>query len=236
LISLLAYSAVSAALLVSGVQQGGDPVTLVRDAFEIRGPSYEIAQVENKAKIEVHGAPDGPIVTKIGDETEFGSPRVLYVGKRSGDWIGAPLPELPNGELGWIRADPAQLEFRRTSYSLRADLSRREVDLRYGNVLVSRIPVTVGASGTETPPGTFSVTDGLAGADLGPWYGCCVLALSGRQPNLPAGWLGGNRIAIHGSPGVIGGAASHGCLRASDRDMVTLFALVPLGAPVFVRP
>ncbi len=232
--SLLAYGAVSAALLVSGVQQGGDPVTLVRDAFEIPGPSYEIAQVQDGVKIEVHSAPGGPVVTRVGDETEFGAPRVLYAEKRSGDWIGTPLPELPN-ELGWIRADPEQLEFRQTSYSLRADLSRREVDLRYGNRLVRRIPVTVGAFGSETPPGTFSVTDGLAGADLGPWYGCCVLALSGHQPNLPPGWLGGNRIAIHGSPAPIGGAASHGCLRAGDRDMVTLFALVPLGAPVFVR-
>ena len=235
MISLLAYGAVSAALFVSGVQQGGDPASLVAHAFKIPGPSYEIAQVEDGARVDVYGAPDGKVVTRIGDETEFGSRRVLYVARRSGDWFGTPLPELPNGELGWIRADPAQLEFRRTSYSLRTDLSRREVDIRWGKRLIRRIPVTVGAAGSETPPGTFSVTDGLAGADLGPWYGCCVLALSGHQPNLPPGWLGGNRIAIHGSPAPIGGAASHGCLRASDRDMVTLFALVPLGAPVFVR-
>ena len=92
-------------------------------------------------------------MTRIGDETEFGSRRVLYVAKRSGDWFGTPLPELPNGELGWIRADPAQLEFRRTSYSLRADLSRREVDLRWGNRLIRRIPVTVGAAGTRNAAG-----------------------------------------------------------------------------------
>src|SRR5438046_10470300 len=27
----------------------------------------------------------------------------------------------------------------------------------------------------------------------------CILALSATQPNLPAGWSGGNRIAIHGT-------------------------------------
>ena len=70
---------------------------------------------------------------------------------------------------------------------------------------------------------------------VGPWYGCCVLALSGHQDNLPAGWIGGNRIAIHGTPGSVGGAESHGCLRASDPDMIALFARVPLGAPVFIR-
>lgn len=33
-------------------------------------------------------------------------------------------------------------------------------------------------------------------------YGCCVLALTGRQPNVPQGWKGGNRLAIHGTPNV----------------------------------
>jgi lipoprotein-anchoring transpeptidase ErfK/SrfK len=42
-------------------------------------------------------------------------------------------------------------------------------------------------------------------------------------------------LQIHGTPGSIGGADSHGCLRASDPDMIALFARVPLGAPVFIR-
>ncbi len=85
-------------------------------------------------------------------------------------------------------------------------------------------------------PGDYAVTDGLVGRGLGPWYGCCLLALSGHQPNLPAGWIGGDRMAIHGTPGSIGGATSHGCLRASDANMISLIARVPLGAPVFIRP
>ena len=43
-------------------------------------------------------------------------------------------------------------------------------------------------------------------------YGCCILALSGHQDNLPAGWPGGDRLAIHGGSG-IGSADSAGCLR-----------------------
>jgi hypothetical protein len=91
------------------------------------------------------------------------------------------------------------------------------------------------AAVVSTPEGTFAVTDGLAGTKLGPYYGCCVLALSGHQPNLPPGWIGGDRIAIHGTPGLVGSAASAGCLRATDRDVVSLFSLVPLGAPVFIH-
>ena len=95
--------------------------------------------------------------------------------------------------------------------------------------------VTVGAPGTETPLGAFAVTDAVAGPKLGPYYGCCVLALSGHQPNLPQGWIGGDRMAVHGTPGRIGVAESAGCLRTSDEAMVGFFARVPLGAPVYVR-
>jgi lipoprotein-anchoring transpeptidase ErfK/SrfK len=95
--------------------------------------------------------------------------------------------------------------------------------------------VTVGSKTSPTPLGKYAVTDGVDGRGLGPWYGCCILALSGHQNSLPAGWIGGNRIAIHGTPGSVGGADSHGCLRASDADMTSLFARVPLGTPVFIH-
>ena len=79
--------------------------------------------------------------------------------------------------------------------------------------------------------------DKLSGAQYGPYYGCCILALSGHQPHTPAGWQGGDRLAIHGTdaPAAIGTPASAGCLRASDRDLRVLMRRVPLGAPVFIR-
>jgi lipoprotein-anchoring transpeptidase ErfK/SrfK len=42
-------------------------------------------------------------------------------------------------------------------------------------------------------------------------------------------------MAIHGTNSSIGAANSHGCLRASDPDMIRLFARVPIGAPVFIH-
>jgi hypothetical protein len=105
-----------------------------------------------------------------------------------------------------------------------------------GSRALDSYPVTVGRPGSETPLGAFSVTDALAGPTLGPYYGCCVLALSGHQPSLPSGWFGGDRMAIHGTPSAIGLAASAGCIRAGDATMVSLLARVPLGTPVYVRP
>ena len=81
------------------------------------------------------------------------------------------------------------------------------------------------------------MTDKLSGSRFGPYYGCCILALSGHQTHLPAGWPGGDRLAIHGtdSPATIGTAASAGCLRAADADLQALMRRVPLGTPVFIR-
>ncbi|MET0927105.1 MAG: L,D-transpeptidase [Solirubrobacterales bacterium] len=52
---------------------------------------------------------------------------------------------------------------------------------------------------------------------------------------MPSGWLGGNRIAIHGTSGPLGIAASHGCVRAADDEVAALIDKVPLGTPVFIR-
>ena len=98
--------------------------------------------------------------------------------------------------------------------SIVVDVSDRSAELLEGDKVERRFAVTVGAPGSDTPLGRFAVTDTFRG-DLNPAYGCCALALSATQPNLPSGWLGGSRIAIHGTTGPLGIAASHGCVRAA---------------------
>ncbi len=199
------------------------------------GPSYLLATVRPGRTVALHASPGGEVVDRVGARTEFGSVRVLWVEKRRGPWFGVPVPELPDDELGWIRDDPRELELSQTRFWITADVSRERLELHYGERILDAFRVSVGSASSPTPLGDYAVTDGLVGRGLGPWYGCCVLALSGHQPNLPAGWIGGDRMAIHGTPGAVGGATSHGCLRASDPDMISLFARVPLGTPVFVR-
>lgn len=181
--------------------------------------------------------PAGPARLRIGPSTEFGSPRVLAVAARRRNWLGVVATERPNNRLAWWRRDSRKLQMRRTRWSLHADLSARTLTLRKGERRVRRMSVAIGRPGSETPTGRFAVTDKLNGARFGPYYGCCILALSGHQPNTPPGWTGGNRLAIHGtdSPSTIGTAASAGCLRASDSDLRPLMARVPLGTPVFIH-
>jgi lipoprotein-anchoring transpeptidase ErfK/SrfK len=160
---------------------------------------------------------------------------VLSVARRRGRWLGVVSTALPNGKLGWVRGDRAAIA--RVRYSLNADLSSRTLELRRGGRRITRFSVAIGRPGASTPTGRFAITDKLTGGNYGPYYGCCILALSGHQPNLPAGWRGGNRLAIHGTnaPASIGQPSSAGCLRAADHDLHVLMRRVPLGTPVFIH-
>jgi lipoprotein-anchoring transpeptidase ErfK/SrfK len=178
------------------------------------------------------------VVARLGAHTEFGSPQTVAVAKRRGRWLGVVTTRLPNGTLGWIDPRESSPRLSRTRKSLVLDLSERRLVLKQGERVLRRMTVGVGRSGSPTPIGRFAVTDKLPGSRYGPYYGCCILALSAHQPNLPAGWRGGDRIAIHGTndPGSIGAASSAGCPHARDADLRLLMRRVPLGTPVFVHP
>jgi hypothetical protein len=213
----------------------GSRLAAVRRAGVLR--SYLVARVRAGRALAVRTRPGGPVDTKLGDRTEFGSPRALGVARARGRWLGLTTSARPNGRLGWVSRRSAALRLARVRWSLHADLSRRTLELRRGSRVVRRLSVAVGRPGSSTPTGRFAVTDKLSGGRFGSYYGCCILALSGYQPRPPAGWRGGNRLAIHGTsaPGTIGTAASAGCLRAGDSDLRVLMRRVPLGTPVFVR-
>jgi hypothetical protein len=189
-----------------------------------------------KGELAFSERPGGPAVGTVGATTEFGSRQVLGVAARRGRWLGVVSSARPNGALAWVRRDAA-LTIQRTRWSLHADLSERSLTLRRNGHVVRRLAVAIGRPGSDTPTGRFAVTDKLTGSKYGAYYGCCVLALSGHQPNTPPGWTGGDRLAIHGtdSPATIGTPASAGCLRAGDADLRVLMAKVPLGTPVFIR-
>jgi L,D-transpeptidase catalytic domain len=185
-------------------------------------------------EVGIHAAPGGPVVRTVGDETEFGSPRAFWVARTEGRWGGVPNPFTGNGTLGWIRLDPRELRAGYTVHEIVVDLSDRRAELYRRGEVVRAFTVSIGAPGTNTPRGRFAVTDTFRG-DLHPAYGCCAVAFTAVQPNLPSGWLGGNRIAIHGTSGPLGAAISSGCVRAADRDVSALVRAVPPGAPVTVR-
>jgi hypothetical protein len=187
-----------------------------------------------RSGVALRARPSGRVVERLSSRTSFGSPQALSVVRsRRGRWLAVSTPELGNGRLAWVDAGAGGLRFARTRLELDVDLSERLVTLLSGSRVVRRFVVGIGRPGSPTPTGRFSVTDKLSGPAYSAYYGCCILALSATQPNLPAGWSGGNRIAIHGGP--TSGAVTAGCIHAPDADLRYLMRLVPLGTPVLIR-
>jgi L,D-transpeptidase catalytic domain len=190
--------------------------------------------VPKGTQVALRAHPEGRIIATIGARTEFGSPQTVSVAARKGDWVAVRSPALANDKLGWVRV--AQLQLVSSLLSIEVDLSERELTVHDSDRAERRISVAIGAPSTPTPPGEFYVTDKLRGAAFGSYYGCCILALSGRQPNLPQGWSGGDRLAIHGSPTATWGeAVSNGCLHAAEADLRYLMRFIPLGTRVVVH-
>lgn len=193
-----------------------------------------VAHVRPGRVVTVRTAPGGAVVARLSARTEFGSPRTFAVTREHSGAYGVITTALPNRRTGWVDGGSRALSLSHTRVTLDVDLSSRLLSVRNGPRVVRRIHVGTGAAASPTPVGRFAITDKLRGADYSAAYGCCILALSGHQTNLPRGWTGGDRLAIHG--GSTKGAVSSGCLHASTRDLVYLMRSIPLGSLVVIHP
>jgi hypothetical protein len=179
--------------------------------------------------------PGGERRLRITPRTEWGSERVLGVVSQRGEWLGIQASELKNGEIAWIPRAKARLDC--VSWSLHADLSRRTLEIRHDGRSVRKLRVAIGRKSNPTPKGRFTVTDRLQVTSSDSPYGCCVLALTGHQTDLPPYWPGGDRLAVHATndESSIGHPVSLGCMRARSPQARWLIDNVPLGTPVFIR-
>ena len=194
---------------------------------------YSTAFVSGRTTL--YEKPGGKVRIRLSPKTEWGSPRILGVIRRRGDWISVQAPELENGEVAWMPASQAGIDCVR--WSMHADLSRRTLHIKRDGETVRRYEIAVGRAGNPTPRGRFTVTDKLRVSDPESPYGCCVLAVTGHQTRLPASWPGGDRLAIHATEELssIGEAASLGCLRVTSSQARWMIRTLPLGTPLFVR-
>ena len=202
-------------------------------------PAHVIAEVRPGHALALRSRPFGPVLARVGSTTPFGSPRTLgVVTTRHGRWLAVTDAAVGNNRIVWVDAKAGGLRYARTRFELDVDLSTRTLVVRRNGAVVHRVSIGVGRAGSPTPTGTFAVTDKLNGGAYNAAYGCCILSLSATQPNLPAGWTGGNRVAIHGtlSASDFGRAVSAGCMHASDSNLRYLMRTVPLGTPVVIRP
>jgi len=167
----------------------------------------------------------------------YGEPHTAWIQDRSADgrYGKVAVPYSGTRATGWIRI--AGLDLSHTRYRVRIDLSRHLVTVLRLNKIVMSFSAATGAPASPTPPGRYFVTD-LVAATPGGSFGSYAFGLSGIQPKLPAGWSGGDQLAIHGTndPSSIGTSASAGCLRVSERALDRLKPVLRLGTPVTIKP
>jgi hypothetical protein len=183
----------------------------------------------------LRASPGGRRLGRLSTRTEFKSAKVVpVVGERDG-WLRVIAPELDNGKRGWIEAKHTERGV--VEYRMRADVSRRRLEVLRGGRVVRRIRMAVGEAGSPTPLGTFGITDKVPFSDPGSVYGCCALALSAHQTDVPPGWTGGDRIAVHATPAreSIGRPVTAGCMRVPTADARWLMSRIPLGTLVTIR-
>ena len=146
--------------------------------------------------------------------------------------IAPELPELHEFE----RYAPQDL-----TVNVLLKLDRRKLYVFQGQKLLSTFPVAVGRSGFATPTGDFKVFEMIANpAWKDPRTG--EVETPGIDGSLGLRWigfleLGHGVIGFHGTPNVasIGQAASHGCVRMRNEDVVKLYELVKIGTVVRVE-
>jgi hypothetical protein len=179
--------------------------------------------------------PGGRKRLRITPRTEWGSARILGVVSQRGDWLGVQASELKNGEIAWVPREKTTVDC--VSWSLHADLSKRTLQVRHNGRSVRKLNVAIGRKDNPTPKGRFTVTDRLQVTSSGSPYGCCVLALTGHQTDLPPYWPGGDRLAVHATndESSIGQPVSLGCMRAESAEARWLINHIPLGSPVFIH-
>ena len=147
--------------------------------------------------------------------------------------------------------DVSQAAVTQTAYSTGAqvasssrivlNLEMRRVYLYQNDMLVSSYPVAVGTTQTPTPTGQFTVSKMIVDPIWqSPWTG--EITPPGPDSALGLRWIEfatseEGAFGFHGTPTIesIGEAASNGCVRMRNEDVVALFSRVSVGTPVIIQ-
>jgi lipoprotein-anchoring transpeptidase ErfK/SrfK len=185
-------------------------------------------------------SPAGPaVVAEVPARTPEGTANiVLVIGqaeRRAGRlWVRTRVPGLPDDVHGWMPRD-ALGGYTAVHTRLVIDRERLRATLWRDGRRVFRTVVGAGATATPTPRGEFYVRNQLH-KYRSPFYGPVAFGTSARSA-AASDWPAGGFVGIHGTdrPDLIPGYVSAGCIRMTNRDILRLARLMPVGTPVTVR-
>jgi lipoprotein-anchoring transpeptidase ErfK/SrfK len=149
-------------------------------------------------------------------------------------WLRVRLPGRPNSHTGWIKQSATVRAT--TPWHIVVDTSERRVTVYRNGRAVRTYSSVVGKPSTPTPLGAFFVEEDVAlrPGDVGAPY---AIALSARSNVFQEFEGGPGQVALHGLAnvgGVLGTAASHGCVRLDAAAMRWLVGRIGPGVPVTI--
>jgi hypothetical protein len=244
-------------------------LSVIAGAVGLIGPAASAASTECRpghASTRVVGAP-GPAVAwraglyrrvrvhrRVAHDNEAAAlaavgprdtPWLLVLGaRRDSDgrcWVKVRLPWRPNTARGWMRAD--RLHLRPTRWRIVVSLRPRKLTLWRGGQAVLSASVVVGAPGTPTPAGLFSIV-GVWRWNPADFLGSYILPITAHSHVLQEFGGGDGRVGLHGRGGSsllapLGSRASHGCVRLPNGAIESIVRRVGAyglpGIPVRIR-
>jgi lipoprotein-anchoring transpeptidase ErfK/SrfK len=226
-----AVAAISAALLAA---QGAGAHTQPGVGPSVR-PTVFVAYAR-VARVSVYGSATSSRVRQtLASRTDDGTLLSFLVRSLRPRRAFVYLPTRPNGSSGWVRR--SQVRIYRDRYRVRIDLRRHRLTAWRDGSVVVRAPVGVGRVVSPTPAGTYYVVSRIRPLDAASVYGAFAFGLSAHS-NVYArfGFGGDGRIGLHGTndPSGVGHEVSHGCIRMTNRAILRLAWILPLGTPVTI--
>ncbi|MFQ5811352.1 MAG: L,D-transpeptidase family protein [Armatimonadota bacterium] len=182
------------------------------------------------------GALREPVIVRAG---------TTYLAARDfAEMFGVPVTVVEDGREATFSAGGREVTARPESafYEIEIERSARRLTLRFRGKEAQSFPVCVG-KGRATPLGSYRVANKVVWPAWRSIY-TGALVPGGRGNPLGARWLGltargsgGHAIGIHGTnaPSSIGRAASAGCIRMHNKDIITVHEKVMVGTPVHIR-
>ena len=156
-------------------------------------------------------------------------------------WLRVRLPSRPNNATAWVSAD--RVLPRPTRWRIVVASRARRISVYRDGHRRRRFRVVVGAPGTPTPRGLFSIVD-VWRWNPADFLGSYILPLTAHSNVLQEFGGGDGRVGIHGRGGAslldpLGSARSHGCIRLSNDAIDWIVRKVGVhglpGVPVRVR-
>lgn len=180
------------------------------------------------------GTASARAVGRIGLTTYLGSPEVVGVLASAAGWTHVRYPGT-GPRTGWV---PTAALAPPVTTTLRLVIDRRaeRLTLLDRGRVVRSFRVGVGAPGSPTPAGTTYVREEVVPRDPRGIYGPVAFGL-GVLSTHRTDWPGGGQVGVHGTdhPELVPGRISNGCVRLTNRAVVSLAARLTVGTPVVIR-